>query len=754
MSFKAFGFDVVKADLNQMLFDFQKDIVHWALQKGKTAIFADCGLGKTPMQLEWARHVTKKTDGMVLILAPLAVSQQTKREGDKFGIPVNVCREPEDLKTGINITNYERLEHFAGIEFAGVVLDESSILKSYSGKTKQEIIRRFKDTSYKLACTATPSPNDHMEILNHAAFLDVMHSHEALAIWFINDTNNIGTYRLKKHAEKDFWQWVSSWAVSLSKPSDLGYDDDGFILPPLNVIEKIIQVDPTTNAPEGMLFRIPEMNATAFHKEKRLTADGRSVATKALIEQMGDESVMVWCDTNYEADSLLKALNGIGAVEVRGNDSNQKKEQSAVDFINGDIQVLVSKPSIFGFGLNFQHCRNVIFCGLSYSFESFYQATRRFWRFGQTKEVNVYVVIGDTEKNIIDVIKRKENLFAELKANMQKEMSEFCEITTSKEYRMDYDKNEVNGQRYTLILGDSTEEIKHLQSDTVGLSIFSPPFSNLYIYSDSYRDLGNTRDDGEFFKHFEYIIPEIYRITIPGRVCAVHCKQLVNYKHRDGASGLRDFRGDIIRAFLRHGWTYHSEVTIWKDPVIEMQRTKAHGLLYKQLRKDSSYSRQGMAEYLVIFRKWAEDYIDPEPIQKTKEDFPLDRWQEWASPIWTTINQTNVLNARIARGSCDEKHICPLQLDIIERAIILWSNSGDLIFSPFAGVGSEGYMALKLGRRFIGIELKADYFKYARKFLDEAENIGQINLFGAVHDDLGMVPTVDADEPRQEAPGK
>ena len=710
-------------NINPMLYDFQKEIVRWACRKGRAAIFADCGLGKTPMQLEWARIVS----GDVLIFAPLAVSVQTKREGEKFGIDVNICRDDSDVKPGINITNYERLEKFDASMFRGVVLDESSILKSYMGKYKRELVSRFKDTEFKLACTATPSPNDHMEILNHSAFLGYLESHEALAIWFINNANEMGSYRLKKHAVKDFWKWVSSWAVSLSKPSDIGdFDDSRFILPPLNIVEKIIKVDPIAGREEGNLFRMPSMNATSFHKEKRLTADDRAkLASEIALSTAGP--VMVWCDTNYEADALKKYLPGI--MEIRGNDKNEKKESGAMAFISGDERVLISKPSIFGFGLNFQHCNTVIFCGINYSYESFYQATRRFWRFGQINPVDVYVILGDTEKNILNIIKEKEAKFGDLKKNMYDAMRGFQDIKKERKYRMEYKRHETEIENWKVIHGDSVEEIKSVPDESVHFTIFSPPFSNLYIYSDSYRDMGNTKNDGEFLKHYEFMVPDLYRITKPGRLCAIHCKDLVNYKGRDGRAGLRDLPGDLIRIMERHEWQYHSRITIFKDPVTEMYRTKAHGLLYKQLRKDSSFSRNGLADYILIFRKWAEE--EPEPVTHTRDNFPLDQWQKWAAPVWMDIQPTNVLNCRSARDDKDEKHICPLQLDLIERAVVLWSNPGDLVFSPFAGIGSEGFGAVKAGRRFLGIELKQAYYDRALKNLAEAENSGQMDMFKA-----------------------
>ncbi len=723
------GIDVPADDISPVLFDFQRDIVKWALSKGRAAVFADCGMGKTLIQLEWARHIFSLEGKPVLIVAPLAVSRQTKREGEKLGIEVTICRSQADVIDGINITNYEMLDHFEAEVFSAVVLDESSILKNYTGKRKRQIMAMFRDTPYKLACTATPSPNDHMEILNHAEFLNVMKSHEALSIWFINDTMNSGKYRLKNHAVADFWRWVSSWAVSISKPSDLGYEDGRFILPELRTHEHIVDVDLTESA-GGQLFRTPALSATDYHQEKRLTATDRALAAADIVNG-SDEILCIWCETNYEADALMKYIPD--AVEVRGDHSQERKEQAAVDFISGNIRVLISKPSIFGFGLNFQVCHNVIFCGLSYSYESYYQATRRFWRFGQERPVDVHVILGSTEMEILSVIRQKEEHYHELKSNMQSAIRQFQHINNrGVKYRMDYEKRMEQGGSWTMILGDAVEEIKDIDSESIGFEIFSPPFSNLYIYSDSYRDMGNNRNDDEFFLHFGYLIPELYRILKTGRLCAVHCKQLVNYKNRDGASGLRDFRGDIIRHFTAHGFVYHSEVCIWKDPVIEMQRTKSHGLLYKQLRKDSSYSRQGLPDYLVVFRKWGDEDADPVDY-KTHENFPLEIWQRYASPVWFDIQQTNVLNCKLAREGGDEKHICPLQLDVIDRAIELWTKPGDAVFSPFAGIGSEGYCAVKAGRRFVGIELKEGYFNEAVRNLREAEELNSTaDLFSGV----------------------
>lgn len=723
VSAPSYGFAVAHDDLNLRLFDWQRAIVRWALQRGRAAIFADCGLGKTAMQLEWAYHVHQHSGGDILILAPLAVAQQTAEEAEKFGYSVTICREQTDVRPGINITNYEMLGHFDTSAFAGVVLDESSILKSYMGKTKRALVDGFAHTAYRLACTATPAPNDHMEIGNHSEFLDVMTSTEMLMRWFINDTMAMGNYRLKGHAVTDFWQWVGSWAVALRTPSDIGYSDDGFILPPLNLRHETVEVDLTTDAADGQLFRTPDLNATGLHKEMRRTTADRADAVAALVNGADGkaDTWVVWCNTNYEADALIKRIPD--AIEVRGSDSLAEKTRKVHAFSSGAARVIIGKPSQLGFGLNWQHCHRMAFVGLSYSYEQFYQATRRCWRFGQTQPVECVVVAAQTEGPVLATIERKlaahEAMSAAMVAN-----TGTLDLRDELELRRVNTFTEHQGRDWTMYHGDSVRVITSLPDASVHFSIFSPPFSSLYTYSDAVEDMGNCASDDEFFRQFDFLIPEIARITVPGRLCAVHCKQLVNYKGRDGMAGMRDFRGEIIRHFVDAGWAYHSEVCIWKDPVIEMQRTKAHGLLYKQLRADSSVSRQGMAEYLLVFRRWPHSEAEEaliQPVTHTKDDFPLDIWQRYASPVWMDIRQTRVLNVEQARDSQDEKHICPLQLDVIERALDLWTNPGDVVFSPFAGIGSEGVVALQKHRRFVGIELKERYLQFAMKHLSQAE---------------------------------
>lgn len=706
----ATGFD--PSPFTVPLFPFQEVITGWAIRQGRGAIFSDCGTGKSAMQLEWAHQVCEQTGGNVLILAPLAVAAQTVDEGNKFGVHVTQCRENEDIRPGVNITNYDRVEKFDLSQFAGIVLDESSILKAFEGKTRRMLTDAFHQTPYRLCCTATPAPNDYTELGQHAEFLGVCSAAQMLATYFVNDTFDTGDWRLKGHARQAFWQWVASWAACVRKPSDLGFSDEGYILPPLNLQTITVQVDQIAGRGEGELFRCVDLSATTLHKEKRETTKERAEAVATLANNSKEEW-LIFCDTNYEADALKAAIPE--AIEVRGSDSADSKEKKLMGFARGEFRILISKPEIAGLGMNFQQCRNVAFVGLSYSFEKFYQALRRSYRFGQKRQVNAYIVQAETEGAILATVRTKMEAHEE----MTKEMQTAAQALKNHKHEMllNEDIKLESGDGWTMYHGDCVRVASTFAPDSIGFSVFSPPFADLFTYSGDVADMGNCADLDEFMAQFEYLIDQLMRVTMPGRECAVHCLDLLATKWKDGDIELKDFSGRIVTAFREKGWLFHSRITIWKDPVVEMQRTKAHGLLYKTLRNDSSNSRTGVPEYLLIFRKPG---INPDPITHTPEDFPLDKWQELASPVWMTIDQGRVLNGKVARESQDERHICPLQLDVIERALTLWSKPGDLVFSPFAGIGSEGVSSIKMGRKFVGAELKENYWRNACDFIKAA----------------------------------
>jgi len=718
-------------ELNPQLFDFQHDIVAWALKRGRAAIFADCGMGKTPMQLEWARHVP----GKVLILAPLAVSQQTQREGEKFGVRVGIARKQDDVREQVTVTNYEMMDHFDLDEFTGIVLDESSILKAHDGKTRNKIIATSQQVPFRLACTATPAPNDYMELGNHAEFLGSMSRAEMLAMFFVHDGGETQKWRLKGHAQTDFWRWVYSWALMIRKPSDLGYSDEGFTLPEMVIHEICVRVDTPS---DGFLFPVEAQTLQERLRERRSTIEDR-VADAAKIANATDRPFLLWCNLNDESAALASSING--AVEIAGSHPNEVKEKRMLDFSAGAVRAVVTKPSIAGFGMNWQHCSDMAFVGLSDSYEQFYQAVRRCYRFGQTKTVNVYVITAETEGAVVANIKRKEadamRMAAEMVEHMRDINMEALKGATVRD-KADYQRDAVHGDGFVAHLGDCVDVVREIPDNSIQYTVYSPPFSSLYTYSNSDRDMGNCKGDEEFMEHYGFLVRDLFRVTMPGRLLSFHCMNLPTSKQNHGYIGIRDFRGELIKLHQDAGFIFHSEVCIWKDPVTAMQRTKALGLLHKQIRKDSCMSRQGIPDYLVTMRKPGEN---EERVSHTPDDFPVELWQQYASPVWMDINPSDTLQYRSAREHNDERHIAPLQLEVIRRALKLWTNQGDTVLSPFMGIGSEGYCALQYGRRFIGAELKRSYWQQAVKNLTVAKT------------DQGGLFSID-DDPHNQAPAQ
>lgn len=386
------------APLNPMLHQHQADMVKWALRRGRAAIFADCGLGKGPMQMEWA----KQQPHDALIVAPLAVAHQFVREAEKFGIDLAYAKDQSQITKRITVTNYERLENFHIEQFGAVALDESSILKNSSGAYSTWMIEAFKQTPFRLCSSATPAPNDVMELGTQAEFLGVMTRSEMLAMYFTHDGGDTSKWRVKGHAQEAFWSWMASWAVMIRKPSDLGYSDDGFVLPPLHMHEQCVKVHSPTN---GFLFAVEAQTLQERQQARRDSIEDR-VRACADIVNSSDKPFLVWCNLNAESEALAAAIPG--AVEVQGSDTDEHKEKAIKGFLDGSIRVIVSKPKIIGLGLNFQHCADMAYVGLSDSYEQLYQSIRRCWRFGQSKEVNVHIITAETEGAVVSNIKRKE----------------------------------------------------------------------------------------------------------------------------------------------------------------------------------------------------------------------------------------------------------------------------------------------------------------------------------------------------------
>jgi hypothetical protein len=696
------GFKIDQSDLNPMLKDFQRYIIPKALEHGKYALFADTGLGKTFMQLEWASHVTKHTNKPVLILAPLAVIHQTVKEAKKWDLQCELLKS-EVFGQGVYITNYDQLENVDTSVYSGIVLDESSILKNESGKTRNLIIDSFKETPYKLACSATPSPNDHMELGNHAQFLDVCSYHEMLAQFFVHDGGETSKWRLRKHAETDFWQFVLSWAIAIDSPKTFGFDSKGYDLDEVNYIEQLIEVQ----SDKADLFGEAIVSATDLHQELRASVNERIDKVIDIIQSKPNEQFLIWTLSNNEADLLRKRIPG--SVNVKGSDSPEVKANNLNAFGSGDIKYLITKTSIAGMGLNYQNANNMIFMAYDFSFEKFYQGVRRMHRFGQKEQVNVYILTPKNQINVKGKILESEKKHKKMIKELAKKSSE-------------YEMKEIEDTNYTdlvtkdfkVLLGDCVQRAKDLADNELDLVVFSPPFAELYVYSNKSEDMGNVSNYKEFEKHFQYLIPEIRRTLKAGRICAVHCMDLPIQKGKEGFIGLRDFSGMLIKWFGEQGFIYHARATVWKNPVTEMQRTKALGLLHKTIKKDSSMSRVGIPDYVLFFRN---EGVNEVPITHQDSDpnrsdyLPVDLWQKYASPVWYDIDYSRTLQYTTARDSNDEKHICPLQLDTIERVIHLYSNEGETVGSFFGGIGSEGYSALKMKRKSVSIELKESYFK-------------------------------------------
>ena len=695
-----------EANINSsFLFPFQNFIVNKSLSAGKYGVFSGTGTGKSRMQLRWAQAVVDHTNAPVLIMAPLAVSSQTITEGKNIHIPVEKLTGPP--KMGIYIINYDQLDNIVDWipEFSGIALDEGSILKNHEGAYRNQIIDLFKRTPYKSVWSATPSPNSPMEIGNYSEFLDVMPRSEMLAMYFVHDGGETNKWRLKGHSNRVFWEWVSTWAIMFQKPSDIGFEQSGYDLPPLNFIELQIETDKKDN---GMLFNDSAVSATSFNQELRRTKDKR-LSKVADIVNGSDETFLIWIKQNEEGDELKRLIPD--AVEVRGSDTVEWKEEKLSDFALGRIRVLVTKSKIAGAGMNFQNCHNQIFAAPDFSFEAVFQSIRRSWRFGQKDQVNIYLVTTDTMQNVGRILREKERQFEQ----MQEEMTKAVNRKLKSKEKMERQFQEEVGNNFKIQLGDCVQLIKNIPDESIGLSIFSPPFSELYVYSDELEDMGNSKDYKEFFVAFNFLAKELHRVMWSGRNVVVHCMDLPIQKGKEGYIGLRDFSNMIRQSFEDAGFIYHSRVTIWKNPVTEMQRTKALGLLHKQVKKDAAMSRVGIPDYLLVFRKPGEH---EHPV---KCEISVDTWQQYASPVWMDIDYGDTLNGREGRGEADEKHIAPLQLQTIERTITLWSNKGDTILTPFMGIGSEVFQAIKMGRNGIGFELKKSYFDLAIRNCRAAE---------------------------------
>jgi len=727
-----------KLEINPILFPFQHDVVKWAARKGRAAIFLDTGLGKTFIQLEWARIIEEKT----LIIAPLSVARQTIREAKKIDIDVKYVRHQSECDQQICITNYEMLDEFQASEFGAVVLDESSILKSLDGKTKEKLLSMFNETPYRLACTATPAPNDETEIGNHAEFLGVCTTNQMKSMFFINANrvteiqvgdgriikkkqagSNGQEWRIRNYARNSFYEWMTSWSISIKKPSDLGYSDKGYILPKLTITPSFVDVD---YKPDDQLFFTGLSGIQERHIVRTVTLEARVKVASDLVNN-SNEQWIVWCGLTAEGDALAEAIKD--SIQVKGSDDIEHKIKTIQDFQDKKIRVLVTKPKIAGFGMNFQNSHNMVFVGLSDSWESYYQCVRRQWRFGQKKPVNAYIVLSEVEREIYANVMQKEAIAKRMSDELIARLKTYekDEIMNKEIKKTEYTEKTYQGKNFTAMLGDSCQRLAEIETESIDLSVYSPPFADLFTYSASEYDLGNSKDWREFFTHYSFIIKELLRVTKSGRITCVHTADIAAMAMKDGYMGLRDFPGAVVQAYEKEGWIFFGRAVVPKNPQSQAIRTKAHALLFATLKKDSSRSRPAINDQVLIFQKDGENEVPVNPVSNGEID--NERWIDWAGGIWSGISESDTLQYTTARAVDDEKHICPLQLGTIERCIKLYSNPGETVLTPFMGIGSEAYQALKFGRKAIGIELKESYYNIAIQNLQNVESVMSRDLF-------------------------
>lgn len=784
------------------LFDYQAWIVRRAVERERFAIFAGTGQGKTAMQLDWARLVIERTGGRVLILAPLNVVRQTIGECRRFygeTLPIFDLSKRADLAAwldnghGIGITNYEKFDgsdpgddnengevinlkyaHGDTLPVAGVILDESSMLKSF-GSRKFAVVRAFDGIRYKLCCSATPAPNQRTEFAQHALFLGYVRSTtEYLTAYFVSRD---GDWEFKPHA---FDAWVAnltSWSVFLTDPAMWGFEDS-FALPELvELFPRVPLTEPQNEAarrfesgdpslfgatPGGITSRTKMMQiAHGFELDagqiiaRYPTLKPDWIAAKAA--DHAGEQIIIWVTFDEEGDQLAGMIPD--SLHLSGRTSRTVRDATIEAFRQGEgPRVLILKPAMFGFGVNLQACHVQIFSTITDSFERYYQCVRRSLRYGQEHPVTVYVPLTQLDEAICQNTMNKQSTFVEDARRLEAAVVARLRPADTSEVRNvnihpDTEIGRATGDRWTLIHGDCVAHLGHManlppsQREQFAMSVFSPPFAALYAYSKALGDMGNVRADAEFRLQWRWFAEALLPLMMPGRVVAIHAKEIIRFANTHGYRHCYDFPSDLRDGFVAAGFRYQRRITIRKNPQLEATRNKETSLLHVTALRDAAQSFPQAGEYLMIFTapgenpvpirheraEWTFEHhtavmntIWPEPDQASADEVELWRQEAFLAAdgrgsVWDGIRETDVLTARTAKDSPDEKHVCPLQLGLIDRAVRLWSNPGELILSPFAGIGSEGWSSLLAGRRFYGIELKESYWRQAAKNLAAAE---------------------------------
>lgn len=806
------GFDVDESELTPSLFPHVKDTVRWAVKGGCRAIFSSFGMQKTVTQLEILRIIIKHEGGVGLVVCPKRVVvefvTQAKQHLDMDVEYVRTMEEVKECKSDIMITNYERVrdgEEGVRIDpryFTATSLDEASVLRGYGTKTFQEFLPLFAGVPYRFVATATPSPNRYKELIHYAGYLGVMDTGQALTRFFQRDSTKANSLTLYKGKENEFWLWVSTWAVFLTKPSDLGYSDEGYELPPLNVIEEVVPVDNDSagyyDDGEKMMFREAALGLQQASKEKRDSIMSRVKRVVEIINrpENREDHFLLWHDLEAERMALCKAIPGCKA--VYGSQDDDEADQIIADFKEGKLKYLAAKPEMLGEGLNFQyHCHKAVMF-IDYRFNDKYQAIARIHRFMQQYPVDLYLVYAESEQEIYKtfMVKWKQHRdMVDKMVQIVRENGLFGFDVESKLMRyMHSTRQEEKGKLFCAVNNDNVLECQDMQENSVGLIVTSVPFSNHYEYTASYNDFGFNTDNDEFFKQMDYLTPQLLRVLQPGRVLAVHVKDRILFGNATGLGmpSLDPFHAMCIFHYMKHGFVLFGMITVDTDVVRENNQTYRLG--YTEMRKDGSKMGVGCPEYILLFRKLPTDtsraYAD-DPVTKTKEEYSLARWQidahaDWKSSgnrlltyddvrnvgnistirsfyrqfgkehiynyvehvkfaegleaagklpkdfmaidpvshkdwIWDDVVRMRTLNSRQSQKNL-RMHICPLQLDIVERLIERYSNKGDLVFDPFGGIGTVPYCAVKMGRKGLSTELNYDYWRDSLTYMREAES--------------------------------
>ena len=799
------GIEVDPAEINPALKDHQRVCVLWALRGGRRGLFARFGLGKTVMQLEWCRIQQKHIGGQTLIVMPLNVMPEFRADAvHLLGLDEPpYCRTMAEVKAcqaPIILTNYERVRdgdidpHY----FTAVSLDEAATLRSFGSKTYQEFMQKFKGVRYKLTNTATPSPNRYKELIHYAGFLEVMDTGQALTRFFKRDSTKANNLTLYPGREREFWIWCASWGLFLQKPSDLGFSDEGYSLPPMDIrYHKLTSAErPSDFEPDGQLKlgHDAAMGLIDAAREKRDSIEIRAAETARIVAAAPTDHFVIWHDLEEERRALKRALPEM--VDIYGCMDLETREQRVMDFAQGRTRLFGTKKSLSGSGCNFQrYCHRAIFMGIDYEFNDFIQAVHRIYRFLQQNPVIIDILYMDTESEVLLTLQRKWRQYDELSAQMEEIIKTYGLGSLALEAlkrTIGCERVEVTGKNYTAINNDCVEEVRSWPADSIDLYVTSIPFGNHYEYSPSYNDFGHNQDDAEFFKQMDYLTPELLRTLKPGRVAAIHVKDRVQFGNVTGMGmpTIEPFHADCISHFIRHGFAYFGMITVVTDVVRENNQTYRLG--WTEQCKDGTKMGVGCPEYILLFRKLPTDhskgYADVR-VSKDKADYTRAQWQidahafwrssgdrpfgredleripvsklqsvyrkysrgtvydynehvklaeeldkdgrlpstfmvvapgSWDMTVWDDINRMRTLNTSQSRRR-QQMHVCPLQLDIVERLINRYSNPGDLVADPFAGLFTVPYLAVKMGRKGKGVELNPDYFRDGVGYCETAD---------------------------------